>query len=229
MSSQHCFHVITDGEMNEDNTAVVVRAISGIADYIHIRKKHLSARDLYGMGTTWMAQGLDANKIIVNDRIDVANALNAAGVQLAYHSLPLAAAKKAVKPGILLGCSVHSAAEAKVAEIHGADYVLFGHIFPSESKPTLPPRGIEALTEVVQSVSLPVIAVGGITPDLTEQVLSSGCAGIAVISAVMASRKPQETARAFTRILSAWKLPPHVAWPQTHLTESREKRNEKNV
>lgn len=95
---------------------------------------------------------------------------------------------------MLLGCSVHSVEEARQAQAAGASYVTFGHIFPTKSKPGLPPQGTDALFQVVQSVSIPVLAIGGITAENIDLVLATGCAGIAVIGAISDDKDPQTAA-----------------------------------
>ncbi len=122
--------------------------------------------------------GVDPRRIIVNDRADVAAAMYVYGVHLAYHSLDVAQAK-AVFPGLAAGKSVHSADEAVLAEEEGADYLIFGHVFPTASKPGMAARGVEALREVIAKVKVPVIAIGGLTPLNAAEVLDAGAAGIA--------------------------------------------------
>lgn len=119
---------------------------------------------------------------IVNDRLDVALALQSP-CQLRHDSLPLPAARRAA-PRLVIGRSVHSREEAMAAERDGADYLVFGHVFASASKPGLPPRGVAALAEVAAAVSVPVLAIGGIRAANAREVLRSGCAGAVVQSAI---------------------------------------------
>jgi thiamine-phosphate pyrophosphorylase len=87
---------------------------------------------------------------------------------------------------MLVGRSVHGLDEAVRAASEGAHYVTFGHVFPTTSHPGVPPRGLEELARIVQALDVPVIAIGGITANNLDDVLATGCAGIAVISAILA-------------------------------------------
>ncbi len=126
-------------------------------------------------------------RILINDRLDVACAVRAAGVHLTQHSIPVANAKKFVRergvPGpFLVGASTHSLQAAKAAADSGADYVIFGPVFATPSKaPYGPPQGIERLAEVCRSISIPVLAIGGIRPENACKCSAAGAAGIAAI------------------------------------------------
>lgn len=130
---------------------------------------------------------------MINDRVDVALVTEAAGVHLARKSLSPEAVKPLLSTG-LIGASVHSLDAAKEAVAKGADYVTFGHIYPTASKTGLPPRGVLQLSEIVESVDVPVLAIGGIDVEKVHEVLSTGCAGIAVISSILASPDPRQAA-----------------------------------
>jgi thiazole tautomerase (transcriptional regulator TenI) len=149
--------------------------------------------------------------------LDVALAVQAGYIHLAYHSLPPKLAKQLVH-NQKIGASVHSVEEAKKAEAEGADYLLFGHIFPTNSKPDLPPRGLRALRQVVHSSRIPVIALGGITPANAAETLATGCAGIAIMSAVMEAINPEIAARQFRLAVGEAYVTPVRPW----FTEERE-------
>ncbi len=120
----------------------------------------------------------------------MALAVGAAGVHLAGQSLPVAAAVRVAGQRLLVGRSVHDLEEARGAARDGADYLTFGHVFPTASHEGVPPRGLAQLAEIVQAVELPVLAIGGITARNLDQTLATGCAGIAVISAILADANP---------------------------------------
>ncbi|MFC4766141.1 thiamine phosphate synthase [Effusibacillus consociatus] len=190
-------HMITDGmKQAEELRVIVAKALHGGVDAIQLRYKSAPALDIYLLGEI-LKPAIDRSgaNLLINDRVDVALALNANGVHLAGKSLPVDAARKATGPNMLLGCSVHSVDEAKRAEELGAGYITYGHIFTTNSKPGLPPRGVEGLQEVVDAVSIPVLAIGGITAENIDQVLATGCAGIAVIGAISLDRDPEAAAR----------------------------------
>lgn len=196
-------HAITNGQQPLEQVAEIIgAAVSGGVDYVHIREKQRTARELL-QWVERLSDYLSLDRIIVNDRVDVAVAAQCGGVHLAYHSLPPHMAKRLLSAHQLMGCSIHSLQEAKALAIQDASYLLYGHIFPSGSKPGLAPRGTEELRRIVRQVNLPVIAIGGITPGNVGQVLQSGCAGIAVLSGIMSAADPGEAASAYRRALDA--------------------------
>ncbi|WP_282936795.1 thiamine phosphate synthase [Paenibacillus sp. RC67] len=194
---KHALHVMTTGKQPLSEVANILRHCPTQAiDVLHIREKALGAKEI----TEWFAslQPLfRESAVYINDRLDAALAVQAPGVQLAYNSLSVSDSRRILPAAARIGCSVHSVKEALTAAREGADYVLFGHIFESNSKPGLPPRGVKALTEVVNACNLPVIAIGGIEPDNVEEVLSTGCAGIAVLSSVLLHTEPASQIRRF--------------------------------
>jgi thiamine-phosphate pyrophosphorylase len=105
--------------------------------------------------------------------------------------MPVDTAVQLAQGRLKVGRSVHSLAEAVTAADAGADYVTFGHVYPTTTHPGLPPRGLEALHTIVQAVDVPVIAIGGITVDNLADVLATGCAGVAVISAILSNPDPR--------------------------------------
>jgi thiamine-phosphate pyrophosphorylase len=145
-------------------------------------------------------------QLAINDRLDVALAVGADGVHLAGQSLPVEAAVRLAAGRILVGRSVHELDEAVAAAAAGADYLTFGHVFPTTSHPGVPPRGLAELRAIVEAVDVPVVAIGGITVDNLADVLQTGCAGIAVISAILADANPQLAA---ARLRGAMDSSPH--------------------
>ena len=142
-------------------------ATSAEVDLIQIREKDLPTRELIDL-----AQGaLDSarrhggrTRIVINDRLDVALGLGAAGVHLSTRSLPARAVRAIVPPGFLVGASCHSLEEAREAEAGGADYIVLGPIFDTPSKhPFGPPLGLEKLRQVTAQLNIPIVALGGIT------------------------------------------------------------------
>lgn len=207
-------HMITDG-MKQANELleIVKKALQGGVDVLQLRYKSAPALDTYHLGQTLLPVIRDHNaSLLINDRVDVALALSASGVHLAGKSLPVHTAKQILPENMLIGCSVHSVEDAQLAAEQGANYVTFGHIFPTNSKPGLPPRGVEGLLAVVESVSIPVLAIGGITVENIEQVLATGCAGVAVIGAISQDRNPEQAARLLRDKMDASQHKPRFAF-----------------
>lgn len=190
-------HLLSDGKLDADQFAVLAAAVHPLLDYIHLREKKLSARELLNMALILLHAGVPAAKLIINDRLDVAMAAGAAGVQLAWNSLPVSAARLAAGSSLRLGASVHSLEEIMEAGCQGADFCLFGHVFPSVCKPGQKERGLTLLQEAVLTGSVPIIALGGITPDNTPQVLQTGAGGIAVMSGICSADDPLSAAQAY--------------------------------
>jgi thiazole tautomerase (transcriptional regulator TenI) len=197
-------HIISNGKQSLDTFAQIAGAIHPYVDAFHLREKSKSARELWQGIELLGKSGVPLNKIIVNDRVDVAWAAKVKAVQLAFHSLNVALVKQTF-PGLRIGRSVHSLEEAREAEDQGANFLVYGHIFSTESKPGLQPKGLTALNQLVSGVAIPVIAIGGIKPNQAAQVLDAGAAGIAVMSGVVDAEDPLAAAREYEQGLYNWK------------------------
>ncbi len=194
-------YVITNRHLAAGRSLAAVAAQLAGADYLQLREKDLPGGELYRLACSLREAMPSGTRLLVNDRLDVALAAGADGVHLGENSLPPAVARRLLGPGKILGVSVHSIAAARAAAQAGADYLLFGHIFPTASKAGLPPRGLAVLEEVAASVGIPVIALGGITAANAQQCLAAGAAGVAVMSAVMAVSDPARAVAELRRAL----------------------------
>ena len=184
---------------------VVEECLTAGVRAVQLREKDLTTRELFTLATELreLTRRYGA-ALLINDRIDVALALEADGVHLPGDSFPAESARKIVGPGILIGASVHNAAEAKDAEAGGADFIVFGPIFDTPSKrPYGPPQGLDALHAVRQTVSLPLFAIGGITPGRVRAVKEAGADGVATISALLGAPDPGRATRDFLKELEA--------------------------
>jgi thiamine-phosphate pyrophosphorylase len=174
-----------DGTTRSRLVELVGAAARAGVDLIQVREPDLDARSLCELVARCVAAttGTDA-RVVVNDRIDVALAAGAAGVQLRGDAPPADRVRAMTPPGFLIGRSVHSAAEgASLAGHGGLDYVVLGTVFPSPSKdPGHPVVGIAELKRIVRLVTIPVLAIGGMTLERAEEVARAGGAGIAAIS-----------------------------------------------
>jgi thiamine-phosphate pyrophosphorylase len=135
-------------------------------------------------------------RVLVNERLDVALAAEADGVHLKADSLPTARVRREVPAGFLVGRSVHAVDEARAAEEDGADYVIFGTVFPSGSKPPgHRTAGLDALAAVAEAVRIPVIAIGGISLNTVAAAAEAGAAGVAAIGLFFDAAGPMEDMR----------------------------------
>jgi thiamine-phosphate pyrophosphorylase len=156
-------------------------AAAGI-DLIQVRERDLDARPLAELVTRVLAAVRGSGtRVIVNDRLDVALACGAHGVHLRSDSIPTEAARRISPPGFLVGRSVHGVEEARGASI-AADYLIAGTVFPTPSKPEGAAwLGVDGLRRIARSVTVPVLAIGGIDGERLDAVAASGAAGIAAI------------------------------------------------
>ena len=140
---------------------------------------------------------------IVNDRVDLALAVGADGVHLGQDDLPVRAARPLLRPGMMLGRSTHSVAQAREAQAEGADYVAVGSMFPTQTKPDFELVGPDLVRAVRSSIKAPLIGIGGITRENVAQVIGAGADGVAVISAVCGAPDPAAATREFLAAISA--------------------------
>jgi thiamine-phosphate pyrophosphorylase len=157
----------------------------------HARGHALSGREHYDLSVRLSAR--PAVRLFVNDRLDIALAARAEGVQLSRSSLLPADARR-LAPDWWIGCSVHSLDEARTARDGGADYLLVGPVYHTTTHPTASPLGLEALGAIVQ-LGLPVIAIGGVTPQRARELAGAGAYGVAAIRAIWDAADPHEAAR----------------------------------
>ncbi|HEY0810757.1 MAG TPA: thiamine phosphate synthase [Longimicrobiales bacterium] len=193
--------VITDKLMAapRDVFDVVRQCLQAGAPAVQLRDKHASARELLGQAQVLRDITREYHALLfVNDRLDVALAARADGVHLGRDDVPVAAARAAVPEEFLIGTSVDDPAAAQIAQRAGASYIGCGAVFGTQSKAEAANEaiGVEQLQRVVDAVTLPVVAIGGITPQNVGSVAAAGAAGAAVISAVMRSENVAQTVRA---------------------------------
>lgn len=162
----------------------LVRTITAhLPAIIQLREKHLKAKQLYDLALKIRHHTQNSNSLLfINERFDVSLATGADGTHFPENSCPLKAAKAAA-PGSLAGKSTHSLESALCAEAEGADYLIFGPVFETPSKKQYgPPMGLEKLNKACRNVSIPVYAIGGITPANTPSCIDHGAYGIAALS-----------------------------------------------
>lgn len=186
----------------DDEWRVLEAAIAAGPGAVQLREKDLDARALCARAERLRerchASGV---KLLVNERADVALAARADGVHLPESGLPVAAARALVGPGRLVGCSIHDVTQA--ADRAAADFVLFGPVFDTPAKRAFgPPQGLERLAAAARASAIPVLAVGGITPERVADVLRAGAAGVAVIGAILDAADPGAAVGAFIRALA---------------------------
>ncbi|MFQ5886856.1 MAG: thiamine phosphate synthase [Anaerolineae bacterium] len=184
-------YVITDAKLSRGRSHLEVAqaAIEGGASIIQFRDKEMTTRQLVETAGKIKELTEEAGiPLIVNDRLDVALAVDADGVHVGQDDMPAALARQLIGPHKILGVSASTVEEALQAEKDGADYVSASPVFTTPTKPdTPPPTGLEGLRAIVEAVNLPVIAIGGINEKNAAEVMEAGAQGVAVISAVVSA------------------------------------------
>lgn len=185
-------YVITDEQLSQGRSHQEIArfAIEGGADVIQLRDKTASSRKLYEDALALRNLTRELNiMFIVNDRLDLALAVDADGVHVGQQDLPATVARRLIGKNKILGVSAETLEQAIQAEQDGADYLGVGPIFEARStKPdAAEPMGLRLLRQVCQTCQIPVIAIGGINHTNAKQVMDSGANGIAVISAIVAA------------------------------------------
>lgn len=192
------FHVISSQQVNHNLELSRFAEIWPYVTSLHLRKKESSYEEMEQIIHRLQDLKVPTNKLTLNRQKELALAYETGalhvGVQEVDPALKNALYRKeewhteTSKGTVRLGVSVHSLEDAKIAEKKGADYIFYGHMYPSNSKPGLAPRTLPSLQEICDVINLPVIAIGGITPQRVEELILAGASGIAVISGVLQSQ-----------------------------------------
>lgn len=189
MNFDYTLYLVTDRQlMNCDSlTEAVEQAILGGCTMIQLREKELSSLEFYNQAVA-VKQVTDKYHIplIINDRIDIAMAVQATGVHIGQHDLPAAAVRKVIGENMLLGVSASSIAEAIQAQQDGADYLGVGAMFPTGTKTDADSVSMEELQKIRTAVSLPIVVIGGINKGNAGRFKPMGIDGLAVVSAIIA-------------------------------------------
>lgn len=208
-------HVLTDTVLQTRFSHVELTrlAIAGGADTIQFRQKSGSTREMIETARKMKQMCTDAGvTFIVNDRVDVAIAAEADGVQLGQDDFPIPLARKLLGENRVIGGSAVTLKEAKKCFEERADYIGFGPVYPTTSKADVAPAtGIDLLEEVVKAIPLPIIAIGGVDAENTSEVMKTGAHGIAVISSVCCQENPEQATRALYQALHGGRLGGHHA------------------
>ncbi len=176
---------------------IVAESIRGGVTVVQLREKNLSTREFVrqALALKSAVSGMGI-PFIINDRVDIALACEAAGVHLGQDDMNCALARRIVGKDVLIGVSVSTAEEARQAEAEGADYLGVGPVFQTTTKTDASqPTGLAVLSEIRRIVRIPFVGIGGITPANAADVIRSGADGVAVVSAIVASLDPHHAAR----------------------------------
>ena len=181
---------------------IVEKALQGGVTVLQLREKTATTRDFYQLALRIKPIARQYNvPLLINDRLDIALAVDADGVHVGQEDLPVAVVRRLIGPDKILGATAATVAAAQTAETEGADYIGSGAMFPTLTKPGKQVLPLNVLAQIKQAVQVPVVAIGGITADNLLTLKITGVDGLAVVSAIMNSADP---AAATQEILSRW-------------------------
>ncbi|WP_171050799.1 thiamine phosphate synthase [Bacillus sp. BHET2] len=193
-------HVLSSGKQSQRELVEIAKIIHPYVDFIQLREKMWTGKELIMTIEQLVAAGVPLRKLYINDRADIAFMKELRGVQLGHQSASISTVKQSF-PSLKIGASVHTLQEAQQAHDQGADFLVYGNVYPTSSKPGRTGTGLSNLEKMVQTFPIPTIAIGGITPDRVGEIVNTGAKGIAVLSGIFLSKEPLEAARSYYKEL----------------------------
>lgn len=199
----YSIYLVTDDGCLQGRALIdcVCEALDGGVTLVQYRAKTASSAEMYAEALQLKALCDSFNvPLIINDRLDIAMAVGAAGVHLGQDDLPCAVARKLLGEDYIIGVSAHNPAEAKAALQSGADYLGCGAVFGTATKADVKKLGTEGLTAICREKGLPVVGIGGVTADNYSEVRAAGADGAAIVSGILAQPDISATVRAIARV-----------------------------
>ena len=204
MACDYRLYLVTDRKIlkGRDPLQAVAEALAGGVTLVQLREKDTSSREFYQLAVSMkgLTAGFDV-PLLINDRLDIALAVQADGIHIGQEDLPLPVVRKLLGPEKIIGYSVSNTEEAVYGEKHGADYLGAGPVYTTATKkvktPTLGPAGLK---RIKQTVSIPVVGIGGINLGNIQEVKTSGIDGVSIVSGILGSDRPGHTASLIRRV-----------------------------
>lgn len=185
----------------EEFLNIIEEAIKGGTSIIQIREKTANTKAFYELAIKVKEITKKYNvPLVINDRIDLALAIDAEGVHIGQDDMPAKVAREIIGPNKILGVSAATIDEAKQAEVDGADYIGTGAVFQTSTKNDASTITKEELKYIVQSINIPTVAIGGISLDNAKELIDTEIAGFSVVSAIMESNNPKEASEKLRKI-----------------------------
>jgi len=202
--------LVTDRGLSRGRTTqqIVEAALRGGVTCVQLREKTCSTREFITQAL-FIKDHLKRHNVplIINDRVDIALAVNADGVHLGQSDMPIEMAKAILKDSMIIGISAESLKNAVQAEKDGADYIGVGPIYATSTKTdTASPFGLEGLREIRRSVKIPLVGISGLNRENAGEVINNGADGVAVVSAIVAADDPEKAARELKKIIEQARL-----------------------
>ena len=199
----YSLYLVTDhrNKTEEEFLNIIEEAIKGGTSIVQLREKTASTKDFYQLAlkVKEITTRYDV-PLLINDRIDIALAVDSEGVHIGQDDMPADIAREIIGEDKILGVSASTVEEAKKAEIDSADYIGSGAVFPTATKDDADSVSEEELKEIVDSIDIPVVAIGGITIENAHTLKASGIAGFSVVSAIMSAEDPKEASEKLKEI-----------------------------
>ncbi len=205
MKCDYSLYLVTDRAIlgGRDLYQTVESALRGGVTLVQLREKQISSRDFYQIALALKSLAVRYKvPLLINDRLDIALAVDADGIHIGQEDLPLQVVRNLLGPQKIIGYSVSNIDEAVYGERNGADYLGAGPVYTTTTKAvTIEPLGVEGLRNIKDSVSIPVVGIGGINLNNVREVKKSGADGISIISGILGSFDPARTSR---ELCDAW-------------------------
>ena len=199
----YSIYLVTDDGCLQGRALIdcVREALEGGVTLVQYRAKTASSAEMYAEALQLKALCDSFNvPLIINDRLDIAMAVGAAGVHLGQDDLPCAAARKLLGEDYIIGVSAHNPAEARAALLCGADYLGCGAVFGTATKADVQKLGTDGLAAICKAKGLPVVGIGGVTADNYREVRAAGADGAAIVSGILAQPDIRTTVEAIARV-----------------------------
>lgn len=199
----YSIYLVTDDGCLQGRALIdcVREALEGGVTLVQYRAKTVSSAEMYNEALQLKALCDSFNvPLIINDRLDIAMAVGAAGVHLGQDDLPCAAARRILGEDYIIGVSAHNPAEAKAALQSGADYLGCGAVFGTATKADVKKLGTDGLAAICKAKGLPVVGIGGVTADNYREVRAAGADGAAIVSGILAQPDIRTTVEAIARV-----------------------------
>ena len=198
-------YLVTDNSDDEEKfLKTIEEAILGGVTVVQIREKTADTLDFYNLAVKVkeITPKYDVD-LIINDRVDVALAIDADGVHVGQSDMPCDITRKLIGEDKILGVSAATIEEAKKAENDGADYIGTGAVFPTSTKDDAPSITKQDLIDIVKSINIPVVAIGGITLENASELKDTGIAGLSLVSAIMGADNPKKASEKLLNIFNS--------------------------
>jgi thiamine-phosphate pyrophosphorylase len=206
----YSLYLVSDRGLSRGRTTIqiVEAALCGGVTCVQLREKTCSTREFITQALSIKDHLTRHNvPLIINDRVDIAQAVNADGVHLGQSDMPIEMAKAILKDSMIIGISAESLEDAVQAEKDGADYIGVSPIYATPTKTDAASSlGLEGLREIRKSVKIPLVGIGGLNRENAGEVINNGADGVAVVSAIVAADDPEKAARELKKIIEQARL-----------------------